>query len=57
MRAQSEGAGRGDIHYVFWALRHFVVTMVSVGHLRSSSLSNRVVAELECLIGQKVKMA
>ena len=33
------------------------VTMVSVGHLRSSSLSNRVVAELERLIGQKVKMA
>ena len=44
----------------FWARCHIVyafVSMVPVGHLRRSSLSNGITAELERLIGQKGKMA
>ena len=45
---------------LFWARHHIVyafVSMTPVGNLRRSSLSNRIVAELKRLIGQRGKMA
>ena len=49
-------AGSCELCYILGFLP-FCVTMVSVDHLHSSSLSNHMVAEMKHLISQKSKMA